>query len=193
MNANDLKDKKAKIETLVVAVQKGDQEAFAKLYDLLIDPVYRYVFYRVKDEDAEDIVETVFIKVWENIRKYKAGKGNFAAWVFRIAHNLVVDHYRAGSERAFEELDANFQDHKREHNPVRMTEKILDQKTLKMALKKLKRQYQDILIYKFIDDLSNEEVADLIGKSEGALRILQHRALKALRQVLEEMGVDYHF
>ena len=177
------------IERLVILVQKGDQDAFAKIYDLFIDPIYRYIFYRVKDEEAEDLVETVFLKAWENIRQYKPGNKSFSAWIFRIAHNLVIDHYRANSNSTNVELDDNLPDHKREHNPIRSTENILHQRSLKKALACLSKKYQEVIIYKFINEFSNEEIAKIMKKSEGSIRILQFRALKALKKELEEMGI----
>lgn len=189
----DLNERKEEIEKLVMLVQKGNHDAFAKLYDILIDPIYRYVFYRVKDEDAEDIVETVFLKVWENIRKYRARKSSFSAWVFRIAHNLVVDHYRSTKDKSYQELSMDVPDLTREHNPIKVTENQLDQKNLKIALSKLKKQYRDIIIYKFINELSNKEISEILKKREGSLRILQFRALKALKDRLNEMGVHHDF
>lgn len=190
----DSKIKNSEIEALVKKVQQGDQNAFAKVYDALIDQIYRYVFYRVKDDDAEDIVENVFLKVWENIRKYRLEEGkSFSAWVFRIAHNLVVDHYRAAKDKNFDELDLNTADEKREHNPVKTTENIIDQKFLKMALGKLKYPYKDVIIYKFVNELSNKEVAEILDKNEGSLRVLQFRALAMLKKELEEIGAHYDF
>lgn len=184
----------SEIELLVKKVQQGDQGAFAKVYDALIDQIYRYVFYRVKDEEAEDIVENVFLKVWENIRKYKDEKGkSFSSWVFRIAHNLVVDHYRGAKDRKVEELDFNMADENREHNPIKTTENSIDQKVLKMALDKLKSPYKEVIIYKFINELSNSEIAEILDKNESSLRVLQFRALAMLKKELEEMGANYRF
>lgn len=190
----DGKIKNREVESLVAKIQNGDQGAFAKVYDMLIDPIYRYVFYRVSDEEAEDIVENVFLKVWENIKKYRFKEGkSFSAWVFRIAHNLIVDHYRTAKEKGFDELDLNIADEKREHNPVKTVENVINQKFLKIALAKLKHPYQDVIIYKFINELSNSEIAEVLGKSEGSLRVLQFRALALLKKELEDMGVHYEF
>src|SRR3989338_3734654 len=170
------------VEKLVKLVQDGDHQAFSRLYDIFIDPIYRYVYYRVNSADAEDLVETVFLKVWENIRQYKPKKKSFSAWVFRIAHNLVVDYYRAAKDRNFEELDMQIADQDRQHNPIKTVQNILDNQTLKIALRKLKKPYRDLVVYKFINELSNREIAEILGKSEGSLRILQFRALKALKK-----------
>ena len=179
------------VEKLVELVQDGDHEAFSRIYDIFIDPIYRYVYYRVNSADAEDLVETVFLKVWENIRQYKPKKKSFSAWVFRIAHNLVVDYYRAAKDRNFEELDMQIADQDRQHNPIKTVQNILDNQTLKIALRKLKKPYRDLVVYKFINELSNREIAEILGKSEGSLRILQFRALKALKKELADMGISY--
>ena len=77
----NLHERAGEIEKLVVKAQDGNHEAFAELYDIFIDPIYRYVFYRVNRADAEDIVETVFLKVWQHLKKYRAGKSSFSAWI----------------------------------------------------------------------------------------------------------------
>ncbi len=79
MGGENLNDRKEEIEELVLKVQQGDQDSFAKLYDVFIDPIYRYIFYRVKEADAEDLTENLFLKVWQNIRKYKPEKKMFTA------------------------------------------------------------------------------------------------------------------
>lgn len=191
MPADNKNNRNEEVEKLVFLSQKGDQEAFAKLYDLFIDPIYRYVYYRVNSSDAEDLVETVFLKVWENIRQYKAKKRSFSAWIFRVAHNLVVDHYRSFKDKTFEELNPQMPDQNRQHNPIKTVQNVLDNEVLKKALGKLKKQYRDIILYKFVNDLSNMEIAQILDRTEGSLRILQFRALKALKKELENMGIYY--
>ncbi len=189
---NEINSKRERIEELVREVKDGSHDAFSELYDIFIDSIYRYVFYRVKNEDAEDLTETVFLKVWENIRSYKEKKDvYFSSWIFRIAHNVVIDYYRASKDKMVSEIDISIPDMDREHNPLRKTEKHLDQEILRNALNRLKKGYQDILIYKFINDLSNAEIAEVLGQSEGSIRIIQFRALKALKQEFEQMGVKY--
>ncbi|MBU1446113.1 RNA polymerase sigma factor [Patescibacteria group bacterium] len=187
--ARQITDKQ--IEELVKLSQKGDVKAFAQIYDVFVKSIYRYVFYKVKKEDVEDIVEVLFLKAWENIRKYKKRKNTtFKSWIFRIAHNLIVDHYRLSREHA--SLDPWIADTKREANPIDMTQCKLNTEFLKEALAKLKPNYQQLIIYKFINDFSNEEIAQLLDKSEGSIRILQFRALKSLKQILKDMGVQQY-
>lgn len=191
MAKSELGKRKVEIEGLVKEAQDGSHDSFAKVYDIFIDPIYRYVFYRVKAVDAEDIVETVFLKVWEHLGKYKVSeKSSFSAWIFRIAHNLVVDYYRSTKNKGVDELLETIPDKKREHNPIDMTQQGLDRGVVKKAIFKLKKNYQEIIIYKFINDLSNKEIANILKRSEGSVRILQFRALKALKFELEDLGVN---
>ncbi|MBL4694088.1 sigma-70 family RNA polymerase sigma factor [Candidatus Gracilibacteria bacterium] len=186
-----LKDRKLEIENLVVQVQAGDQDAFAALYEILIDPIYRYIYYRVPATESEDLTETVFLKVWKNINKYRPMKNIFTAWVFRIAHNLVVDYYRAAKNKKVDELSEMLPDMDRQHNPIVRTKQSMDKDTLKKALARMKDSYREIIIYKFMNELSNSEIALILNKSEGSLRILQFRALKSLKKELQDMGIDY--
>ena len=191
---SDLSDKKEEINVLVDLVQKGDHDAFASIYDIFIDHIYRYVYYRVRQEDAEDLVETVFLKVWENIEKYSNQKNkSFSAWIFRITHNLVVDYYRAAKDRDFDELKVDIAASERDHSPIKNTEKVLDNEVLRSAILKLKKNYQDVIVYKFVNELDNSEIAAILNRSEGSLRILQFRALKALKEILKDRGVNYRF
>lgn len=175
------------IQELVEQTKQGDKDAFASLYEQYADAIYRYVYFRVNPDDAEDLVETVFVKAWEKISGYKQTKDNFSSWLFRIAHNLVVDHYR--STKTIETITEEYQEYRAEYHPKIVTERGLESTMLQKALKGLKDDYQQVLVLKYINELSNKEIAKLLDKSEGALRILQFRALKALRGVLEEMGL----
>lgn len=186
-NQNELSD--PEIEALVVKAQKGDADAFGKIYDHFIQSMYRYVFYKVNDKDVEDIVETLFMKAWENIGKYKNQKQkSFRAWIFRIAHNLVVDYYRMNREHS--SLDPRISDKKRESDPADMAQLSLNNDYLRSAINNLKPNYQQIILLKFINELENPEIAKILKKSEGSVRILQFRALKALKQELEQMGIS---
>lgn len=180
---------KEEVETLVDQAKNGDSEAFGEIYDFYVDAIYRYIFFKVGKEDALDLTENVFLKVWEKLRTYKRGKSYFSSWLFRVAHNTIVDHYRM--RKAYTELDTNVPDDKRQNDPVIMTEQNLSHETLQLAIKKLKKKYQQIIILKYINELENDQIARIMKRSEGNLRILKFRALKALKQILEEMNVHY--
>ena len=178
----------SEIEELVEKSQNGDSEAFSKLYDEYFTPIYRYIFYKVQKDEAEDILETLFLKAWENLKSYKKRKNiSFKSWLFRIAHNLVVDHYR--QSRTHQELDPRLSDTKKESNPLDRVQRSLNNESLKKALGSLKKKYRDVIILKYINELSNEEVSRVLNKSEGSVRILQFRALKALKENLIDVGL----
>lgn len=179
------------IEELVVKARAGDTVAFGCLYDFFIDPIYRYIYFKVPREDALDLTETVFLKVWENLKSYRSGEANsgFSSWIYRIAHNTVVDHYRVSKK--YDELSNNLPDEQKRNSPVYLTEEKMGQETLKSAIRKLKKSYQQVIILKYINELENYEIARVLGRSEGSLRILKFRALKALRNVLEDMHIKY--
>lgn len=177
------------IETLVMQSQDGSADAFAKLYDIFIDPIYRYVFYRVKGGEAEDLVELIFLKTWENIRQYTRGQFNFSAWIFRIAHNAVVDYYRSNNHIE-EELSEDIPDERRLADTSDRTHRSLNGNLLSTAMRELKDHYRQILILKYINDLSNEEIGYITGRSQAAIRILQFRALRNLRKIMDKMGIS---
>jgi len=182
------KQKHALIERLVSSSQSGEADAFGKLYELFVAPIYRYMYYRVGREDAEDLTELVFLKTWENIHQYEKRQSSFSAWIFRIAHNVVVDHYRA--HQANGELSENIEDKRRDASATERIHRRLDQEILTTAMKELKEHYRQVLILKYINGLSNEEIGNIMGKSQAALRILQFRALRTLRRVLQDQGIS---
>lgn len=178
----DRERRNQEIDRLVLLSQDGSSEAFAKIYDALAVPIYRYMYYRVHAGDAEDLTEMVFLKAWERLSQYRKTQFSFSAWLFKIARNLVIDYYRMHTFSA--ELDHSFPDTRRENNPSSHVEDILTQQTLKNALAKLKESYKQVIILKFLNDLSNREISEIMGRSEGTVRILQFRALKALKKIL---------
>ena len=188
MEQKDLKTQEPEINLLVEMAQTGDTEAFARLYDIFIQPVYRYIYYKVAKEEALDLTESVFLKVWEHLKSYSKLKGAFSSWVFKIAHNVVVDHYRVQREHVDLD-DVVLQDENRESDPRFMTENSLNQDLLRKALSKLKKKYQDVLVLRYVNGLEHREIARVMKRSEGSMRILKFRALQALKKVLEDMNI----
>lgn len=176
----------AEIEIMVRASQRGDSNAFAKIYDCFVNPIYRYIYYRVGANDAEDMTELVFLKTWEHIEQYKPGQGSFNSWVFRIAHNVIIDHYR--SERENGELSEEIEDMRKEANTAHSAHNHFDKEILNRAMRELKDHYRQILVLKYMNEFSNDEIGHIMGRSQAGLRILQFRALRALKRVLERMG-----
>lgn len=184
------KPDESEVQRLIAACQTGDTEAFGKLYDLYVDVLYRYVYYRVDKEEVEDLVENVFVRVWENIDKYVPGEHPFSSWLFRITHNLVVDHYR--THRKHLSLRDNLPRHvnQSDDSPVDWASMKMNQGLIREALLKVKEPYQQILVLRYLSGFSNKEIADITQRSEGSVRILHYRALKALRDVLEYRGIS---
>jgi RNA polymerase sigma-70 factor (ECF subfamily) len=164
--------------------QQGDRDAFARLYDTYLARIHRYIFFRVVDHElAEDITSLVFLRGWEKLRTYQPGKSPFAAWLYRIAHNAVIDHYRTRKAViSLEELGpvelsyADEVDEKIEMN-------VLSQKLLE-AMKQLTDVQKEVLILRFSYGCSTLEIARRLDKQEGAIRALQMRALKKLSDIL---------
>ena len=176
------KKKNTELDELVLKAQKGDSDAFGKIYDELVKPVYRYIFYRVEKEVAEDLTEDVFFKVWENLNKYKKGKHPFTSWVFRIAHNLVVDYYRKNKQ--YDEIDENIVDDRDSADPEKTTNIKLTNITLRKVIKKLPDNYREVIILKYVNELDNTEISSALNKSESSIRTIQFRALEKLRGMI---------
>lgn len=177
------------IDALVVKAQAGDQKSFGLIYDEMIDQIYRYVFFKTPSmEVAEDLTEDIFFKVWKNIKKYQKQKHPFSSWVFRIAHNEVVDFYRKNKEVIA--LNEIWQDEKTENKPETLVENAFIQKELHTALQTLPDSQSQVIVLKYINDLSNTEIAQTMNKSETAIRILLSRGLSKLKKVLGEKGFE---
>jgi RNA polymerase sigma-70 factor (ECF subfamily) len=172
------------IEELVIEAQKGNTEAFGDLYDNFFDAIYRYVYFKIEERYTEDLVGTVFIKAWENIKRYKKTSG-FKSWLFRIAHNTVIDHYRTHKEES--ELTENVADARVLHNPNIITEKKIISQFVRKAISRLDDKYRQIVILKFINELDNAEIAQILNTTEANVRTLQFRALKKLRTIIEDL------
>lgn len=171
------------LKTLAKLAQDGDTEAFGKIYDAFLTPVYRYVVFRFPEELAEDLVADIFVKAWEKLHTYKAYAGiPFSAWLFRIARHSVIDAYR--SQRGFEELTEEIIDDDAENHPKTRTERAMSVATVRGALEKLPKMYRDILLLHYVAGLGHSEVANAMRMREGHVRILKFRALKKLEALL---------
>jgi len=172
-------------QALVRRAASGDAEAFGDLYARHLDEIYRYIFYRVGSEKlAEDLTEQVFLSAWEAIDGYEQRGHPFSAWLYRIAHNAVVDHYRTRKEeRPLEAVAFRLADESL--GPEETLLKKTEVSRLLNALRELSDEKQDLILLRFVEGLSHSEVAEILGKSEGACRVMQHRALGSLSEILE--------
>ncbi|GAB4577296.1 MAG: hypothetical protein Fur0022_00270 [Anaerolineales bacterium] len=175
---------------LIQRAQQGNQEALATIYDTYYPVIFRYIYYRVSDQEcAEDLAAEVFVRMLERIDHYEVRGRPFLAWLYTIAHHLVVDHYRQQSEVNLMPLEEalvagdGFQ-------PVQVAERLLNQECLSKMLTHLTEEQRQVILLKFIEEYEVAEIAEIMGKQERSIRSLQHRALAALHRALEKEG-DY--
>lgn len=181
------------IEQLVIQAQKGDEEAFSRVFDEFFEPIARYTKLRTKPEEAEDIINEIFLKVVRNLPRYTphqrilaGGRGPFAAWIFRIARNQIIDLYRKKRDHLSlhdpetGELKFDFPDPRLD--PQQSAEQHEAHRAIHTALKKLPASHREILELKFLHQFSNTEISEITKKSEGAIRVAQLRALRELRK-----------
>ena len=170
-------------ESLVRRAQQRDQEAFAQLYEEHFTRIYRYVALRIGDKtEAEDMTQQVFINALQSISSFKWKGIPFSAWLFRIAHNQVVDYLRKRTKHVTEPIDEVVATSK--SNPQLEVERKLDIEQLLLATQRLTRAQRDVISLRFTSEFSTAEVAKIMGKSQGAVKALQHSAIVSLRKVL---------
>lgn len=165
------------------AAAAGDAAAFGQLYDLYLDRVYRYVYYRLGNrQDAEDVTEQVFLRALQAINRFRHHDSPFIAWLLGIARNAVIDHLRA--RKANQPLSEALMDKDRHGDPALMADLRCTHEQLRQAILGLKPDYRDVIVLRFVEQLDHAQTAAALDKSEGAARVLQHRALAALREAL---------
>ncbi len=170
---------------LIERAKACDEEALGELYRRHANAIFRYVYYRVGDQAvAEDIVGDVFVRALEGLTSYQDTGRPFEAWLYRIAHARVVDHYRRRDRRHVEPLDEGLAADE-ETDPHRLAALRDDSRQAWAAVNRLTEDQQHVISLRFIAGYSTAEVAELLGKTEGAVKALQHRALASLRRLLE--------
>jgi RNA polymerase sigma-70 factor (ECF subfamily) len=171
---------------LVERARRGDAEAFGKLYELHLERIFRYVYYRVGTaSEAEDLTEHVFLKAWEAVGRYESRGMPFAAWLYRMAHNAVVDRYRAN--RPTTPIDETFDLEDEKQSPTDAVMASVDREELRQAIRRLNHDQQQVVVMRFVEGMSHAEVGQILGKSEGAVRVIQHRALQAMGKYLRSL------
>ena len=173
---------------LVERAQQYDPAAFGVIYERYYQEIYNYVYYRVGDGLlAEDLTAEVFLKALEAIGAFQFRGVPFSAWLYRIAGNLVIDHFRRQPRQSEALLEENQVAADGDDHPADYWEKGFTHQALQEALKGLTEEQQQVVILKFVEGMSNGEVAQIMGKSEGSIKSLQHRALASLGRL---MGVE---
>jgi len=172
---------------LIRRAQTGDREAFAAIYDRHRQAILTYTYFRVSDQAAaEDLAAEVFVRMVAGIRRYRHRGKPILAWLYTIARHLLADYYRRNRRGARLPLDERLV--AGSGNPVAAVEGQLAADCLQRALRRLSEAQRQVIVAKFVEDRSNREVADLLDKTEGAVKSLQHRALAALRRAIEKEG-----
>lgn len=171
--------------TLIQKAQHGDGKAFGTLYDTYLPQIYRFVFLKVgRKQDAEDLTQQVFASAWQNIGRYEHKGFPFSSWLYRIASNAVIDFYRTSKPNV--SIDQVPEDHIAELDDMEdRVDTAMSSALVREALKKLDHDQQNVLLMKFVEELSNKEIAEALKKSEGAVRVIQHRALKQLKTLID--------
>lgn len=171
-------------ESIIRRAQQLDTEAFTQLYEAYFDKIYRYLAIRVRNEyEAEDMTQQVFMKVLHSISSYKRKGVPFSSWLYRIAHNLLVDYLRQQNKKATVDIEG-LQLPYTGDDPQNLMDQQVDIDELKKATKKLTPAQQEVLSLRFAGELSIAQCAEIMGKSEGAVKALQHSAVLALRKAL---------
>jgi len=174
--------------------REGDKEAFGVLYERYVQRIYSYIYYRIgHHQEAEDLTARVFYRAMQHIHRYEERGLPFSAYLYRIAHNLVANWHRDQSRRkeiALEDTAWNpptTNDPLPEHSLIHAEEKA----QLLAAIRRLPPERQELLILKFVDRLSNAEIGQILGRSEGAIKSLYHRTLIALRAQLQSQQEEH--
>ena len=185
-------DEQANIEKLVKDAQKGDAAALADLYERFFDRIYRYVSFKSGSRDeAEDITGDVFVKMLESIHSFKWQGHPFSSWLFRIAHNLIVDYFRRAARKKTVPLEAAAATVGTTPDDInRVVETNLTMAEIRVAMQGLTSLQQEVISLRFAGGLSVSETATALGKNDNAVKALQHVGLKKLRTILAQQPLQ---
>lgn len=174
-------------EQLLRAAKDGDSQAFGRIYEAYAERVFRYLYSHLDDRlDAEDLTEEVFLRAWQALPAFRPRGVPFRAYLFRIAHNALIDHYRQARRR---QPELNLDDHPVQDfrpEPEQALQASLQSQHLRRLLGQLRPDYRTVLSLRFLADLSPGETARVMKRSAGAVRILQYRALQSLRELIDD-------
>jgi RNA polymerase sigma-70 factor (ECF subfamily) len=172
--------------TLLQRVQQFDTEALAQVYDHYYDRIYRYVYgYLGQADAAEDLTANVFFRLLNAVQGDKSPRKNLSAWLYRVAHNLVVDKFRRMPPEELELAEWLESD---QPGPAQTVEQTIQLERVRVALRYLTEAQQQVILLKFMMGMDSREIATVLGRSSGAVDALQHRALRSLRKTLGDTG-----
>jgi RNA polymerase sigma-70 factor, ECF subfamily len=181
-----MENKNTDIKMLVILAQQGDHQAFDQLYTLFVTPIYRYIYLRLRDKQlSEDLTQTVFLKAYISLKTYQDKNKPVLAYFFTIARNSIIDHVRKQGNRATSDLSEAEQKPDEKTNIPKEVDGRLANEQIKEKLGDLTEEQQEVVILKFINGFSNREIAEILGKTEMAVRQLQSRGIRTLRELLK--------
>ena len=169
---------------IINQAQKGNPEHFGLLYDHYLPQIYRFVFLKVSNKaETQDLVHDVFLSAWKNIDNFNHQGFPFSSWLYQIARHKVIDYYRTKKVNlAIENVD---EDYFKVNSAIESElDKKADMEVVKRAIGQLSEDQQNVLIMRFVEDLSYQEIALTLQKSEGAIRLIQHRAIQNLKKIV---------
>ena len=171
------------VKSLLENAANGDVEAFGELYGIFLERIFRYAYYLLGDRMlAEDVTEEVFLKAWKAIKSCKGREQTFVAWLYRIAHNQAIDVIRKRKKHLSLEMEAVGNIGDSAPDTAQKIEIKAEYQELIKAIARLPELQRQVVVLKFIEGMENSEIGRIMGKSQGAVRILQMRALTTIRQ-----------
>lgn len=172
-------------EKVVQRAIQNDPHAFAELYDEYFDKIYRYIALKIGDRvEAEDMTQQVFLKAHQSISSFKWKGTPFSAWLYRIAHNLIVDYIRKSKKRPDTLPDESLITDDPGKSPERLVETRMDIEQVMEAARHLTEAQREVISLRFTGEMPIVQVAKIMGKSQGAIKALQHSAIVSLRKIL---------
>ncbi len=170
---------------LIARAARGEREAFGGLYERYVHRVFRHAYFLTSDPQlAEDLTEQTFLNALQALPKYEVRGVPFLAWLLRIAHNLAVNQRKVQTNNGHAQLPENVQASGASYSPEESCEAKADSERIWANVRRLRRDQRQVVVMRFVDGLSYTEIAQVLGKSVGAVRVTQHRALISLRRML---------
>ncbi len=184
-NSTDPEKFRVQLEQTLKMARSGSDQALTALYNHYFERIYRFIFYRVSHkETAEDLTEDVFVKLFAKLKDLEQ-TGAFEGWLFQIARNQVIDYYRSKKQTiAIEDVENTLE---YETNIVDVVNLQTEQIVFIKLLKELAPEQQQVIKLKFLEELDNAVIAQMLNKTEGAVRVIQHRAIAKLKELIDSI------
>lgn len=185
-SSDNLEENSQILESLLAKAKQGEQSAFGEIYNLYFKKIYSFIYYRVSHKEiSEDLTEDIFLKAFTKINSVQDDKA-FLGWLYQIARNRVIDYYREKKQTlGLEEVENTLE---YETNVVDIVNLEQEQILLLKYIKDLPSDQQVVLKLKFFEDLNNTEISKILNKTEGSIRVIQHRAILKLQELVKKLG-----